>query len=95
MTGVCDDYADLMIKRLNNANINGVSGIKKVSGQDHAWVTLQYRNRTLYLDATWFDKNNIDETGTVVNIPHKDPRYMTFDNDIFTNHGKHHIPGGR
>ena len=95
LIGVCDDYADLLITRLRNANIPGVSGITKVSGQNHAWVTLQYQNKTLYLDATWFDGNNVDKTGTVENIPRKDPCNMTFDNDIFTNHGKHHIPGGR
>ena len=95
LTGVCDNYADLLITRLRGANIPGVSGITKVSGQNHAWVTLQYQNKTLYLDATWFDSNIVDDTGTVVNIPYKDPRYITFDNDIFTNRGKHHIPGGR
>jgi len=95
LTGVCDDYANLLIARLHNANIPGVSNITKVSGQNHAWVTLQYQNKTLYLDATWFDGNNIDKTGMVENIPRKDPCNMTFDNDIFTNHGKHHIPGGR
>ena len=93
LMGVCDDYANLLITRLRNADIDGVSDIKKVSGQNHAWVTLNYRGRTLYLDATWFDKNTIDKNGVVVNTPYKDPRNMTFDNNIFTNHGKHHIPG--
>jgi hypothetical protein len=91
LLGVCDDYSDLLIRRLREANINGVSDIVKVSGQNHAWVTLKYNGRILYLDATWFDKNVIDEKGMVSHIPHKDPRNMTFDNDIFTNHGKHHI----
>ena len=95
LTGVCDDYAALLIDRLTAARIKGVTDIVKVSGQNHAWVTLKYKGRTLYLDATWFDKNIIDKTGTVVHIPYKDPREMTFDNDIFTNHGKHHIPSGR
>jgi hypothetical protein len=92
LTGVCDDYAALLISRLSEAGIKGVSDIVKVSGGNHAWVTLKYMGKTLYLDATWFDKNIIDETGTVVHEPYKDPREMTFDNDIFTNHGKHHIP---
>jgi hypothetical protein len=92
LLGVCDDYTSLLIGRLLKANIAGVSDIAKVSGQNHAWVTLKYRGKLLYLDATWFDKNVIDETGTVVHEPYKDPRNMTFDNDIFTNHGKHHIP---
>jgi hypothetical protein len=43
--------------------------------------------------ATWFNQNIIDETGMVIHTPYKDPRNMTFDNDIFTNHSKHHIPG--
>ncbi|MDR0835366.1 MAG: hypothetical protein LBN11_02145 [Tannerella sp.] len=94
LVGVCDDYADLLIRRLVAANISGVSDIVKVSGQNHAWVNLKYMGKTLYLDATWFDKNIIDETGTVSHIPYKDPVNMTFDNDIFTNHGKHHIPNG-
>jgi hypothetical protein len=92
LLGVCDDYSALLINRLLEANLDGVRDIVKVSGQNHAWVTLQYNGKTLYLDATWFDKNNIDETGMVVHVPYKDPREMTFDNDIFTNHGKHHIP---
>jgi hypothetical protein len=92
LTGVCDDYAALLISRLSEAGIKGVSDIVKLSGGNHAWVTLNYKGETLYLDATWFDKNIIDETGTVVHEPHKDPREITFDNDIFTNHGKHHIP---
>jgi hypothetical protein len=92
LRGVCDDYADLLIGRLLEADIDGVSAVVKVSGQNHAWVTLKYRGETLYLDATWFDTNVIDKTGTVVHTPYKDPRNMTFDQDIFTNHGKHHIP---
>jgi len=91
--GVCDDYSDLLITRLNNAKIDGVSDITKVSGQNHAWVTLKYNGKLLYLDATWFDTNVIDNTGTVVHTPYKDPRNFTYDNDIFTNHGKHHLPG--
>jgi len=90
--GVCDDYSNLLIQRLRDANIAGVSDITKVSGQNHAWVTLKYNGRLLYLDATWFDTNAIDSSGKVVHTPYKDPRNMTFDNDIFTNHGKHHIP---
>jgi hypothetical protein len=93
LKGVCDDYSDLLISRLLKAKIAGVSDIVKVSGKNHAWVTLKYKGRLLYLDATWFDGNKIDETGTVVHTPDKDPRNMTFDNDIFTNHGKHHLPG--
>ncbi|MCL1928818.1 MAG: hypothetical protein FWG07_08525 [Treponema sp.] len=92
LLGVCDDYSNLLISRLRAANIKGVSDIVKVSGQNHAWVTLRYNGRILYLDATWFD-TNIIENGVVVHEPYKDPRNMTFDNDIFTNHGMHHIPG--
>jgi hypothetical protein len=93
LKGVCDDYSVLLIDRLTAANINGVSNIQKISGQNHAWITLVYKGRTLYLDATWFDKNTIDENGVVNHTPHKDPRDMTFDNEIFTNHGHHHIAG--
>jgi hypothetical protein len=92
LVGVCDDYANLLMDRLQEAGIPGVSNIVKVSGQNHAWTTLQYEGKTLYLDATWFDTNIIDKNGTVVHTPYKDPRNMTFDHDIFTNHGKHHIP---
>jgi hypothetical protein len=91
LLGVCDDYSNLLISRLREANIAGVSDIVKVSGQNHAWVTLKYNGRLLYLDATWFDTNIVNERGVVVHTPYKDPREMTFDNDIFTNHGKHHL----
>jgi uncharacterized protein YceK len=94
LKGVCDDYSNLLIDRLTAANIKGISNIQKVTGQNHAWVTLVYKGSTLYLDATWFDKNIIDENGVVDHTPHKDPRNMTFDNDIFTNHNQHHIAGG-
>ena len=94
LKGVCDDYSSLLIERLIAANIAGVSNIQKVTGQNHAWVTLTYKGRILYLDATWFDGNNIDENGIVDDRPYKDPREMTFDNEIFTNHYHHHIPGG-
>ncbi|GHU90124.1 hypothetical protein FACS189476_09880 [Spirochaetia bacterium] len=94
LKGVCDDYSNLLIDRLTAANINGVSNIQKVTGQNHAWVTLVYKGKTLYLDATWFDKNNINENGVVDHTPYKDPRNMTFDNEIFTNHNQHHIVGG-
>ncbi|GHT86803.1 hypothetical protein FACS1894137_12890 [Spirochaetia bacterium] len=94
LKGVCDDYSNLLISRLTAAKINGVSNIKKVSGQNHAWVTLVYKGKTLYLDATWFDKNIIGENGVVDHTPYKDPRNMTFDNEIFTNHNQHHIAGG-
>jgi hypothetical protein len=93
LVGVCDDYAALLIGRLQGAGIAGVSNIVKISGQNHAWVTLTYQGRLLYLDATWFDKNIIGDDGVVSHTPYKDPRNMTFDNDIFTNHGKHHVPG--
>jgi hypothetical protein len=92
LLGVCDDYSDLLITRLQKAGIDGVSNIVKVSGPNHAWVTLKYKGKLLYLDATWFDMNIVDENGVVVHTPYKDPRNMTFDDDIFTNHGKHHIP---
>ena len=91
LVGVCDDYCDLLVSRLRKANIAGVSAITKVDGGNHVWVTLQYNDKLLYLDPTWFDKNNIDNNGMVVHTPYKDPRNMTFDNAIFTNHGKHHM----
>jgi hypothetical protein len=101
LLGICGDYASLLIDRLLNADIDGVSDIVEVIEASsfqtrdgvHAWVTLRYKGKRLYLDATWFDGNRIDETGTVIHTPYKDPRNMTFDNDIFTNHGKYHIPG--
>lgn len=94
LKGICDDYSNLLISRLTAANIKGVSNIQKVSGQNHAWVTLVYKGKTLYLDATWFDKNIIDENGVVDHTPYKDPRNMTFNSEIFTNHNQHHIAGG-
>jgi hypothetical protein len=94
LKGVCDDYAALLIKRLDAANIEGVSNIQKITGQNHAWVTLVYQGKTLYLDATWFDINAIDKNGFVDHTPYKDPRNMTFDYEIFTNHNHHHIAGG-
>jgi predicted ATP-dependent serine protease len=34
------------------------------------------------------------QSGVVDHTPYKDPRNMTFDNEIFTNHNQHHIPEG-
>jgi hypothetical protein len=94
LKGVCDDYSNLLIDRLTAATIKGVSTIQKVTGQNHAWVTLVYKGKTLYLDATWFDKSIIDENGVASHTPYKDSRNMTFENEIFTNHNQHHIAGG-
>ena len=93
LLGLCDGYADLLIDRLGEANIRGVSNITKVTGQNHAWVTLRYDGKTLYLDATWLDGQSMTD-GFYDNTPHRNPMNMTFDNNIFTNYGKHHIPGG-
>lgn len=91
LIGVCEDYANLLVERLEKAKLAKVTDIKINHGQHHAWVTLKYQNKILYLDPTWFDKNVIDNTGTVVHKPYKDPRHFTFNNDTFTNHNKHHL----
>ena len=91
LKGACGGYSNLLIERLKEANIEGVSDIVEVTSQNHAWVTLMYNGKKLYLDGTWFDGNTVDEKGVVVNIPDKDPRYITFDEQIFTNYGAHHI----
>jgi hypothetical protein len=92
LTGVCDDYAKLLIDRLVSSNIKGITEIKKITGHNHAWVTCKYNGKLLFLDATWFDKNSILANGLVDHIPYKDPDCITFNEDIFTNHGAHHIP---
>jgi hypothetical protein len=91
---VCDGYADELILRLNSAGIPGVTNTQKIAGQNHAWVYLNYKGKTLALDATWFDTNNIMENGYVDHNPHKQPMNITFNTDIFTNHGAHHIQNG-
>jgi tetratricopeptide (TPR) repeat protein len=94
LLGVCDDYSSLLIQRLREANIAGVSAITKVTGYpDHVWVTLQYNGKLLYLDPTWFDTDDIDEDVRMARPLYRDARQMTFDNAIFTNYGEHHIPG--
>ena len=94
LLGDCNDYTSLLIQRLREANIAGVSAITKVTGYpNHLWVTLQYNGELLYLDPTWFDTDDIDENVRIARPLYRDARDMTFDNAIFTNYGEHHIPG--
>jgi hypothetical protein len=98
LKGVCDDFSNLLIARLQEKSLSGVNGIRKVSGQNHAWVTLNYKNRTLYLDATWFDGVEfISGTpyvdGVLSHTPEKNPVYITFDEKLFTNYDRQHQEG--
>ncbi|GHV78403.1 hypothetical protein AGMMS49944_01940 [Spirochaetia bacterium] len=98
LKGVCDDFSALLIARLQEKSLSGVSNIRKVSGQNHAWVTLNYKSRLLYLDATWFDGVEfISGTpyvdGVLSHTPEKDPVYITFDEKLFTNYGRQHQEG--
>lgn len=93
LKGVCDDYSVLLIARLKEAYLSDVSDIRKVTGQNHAWVTLKYKGSLLYLDPTWFDMQDFLSDGTLSNTPVKAPMYITFDEELFTNFGREHQEG--
>jgi hypothetical protein len=78
--GVCDSYADAVVTALRNHPY--VSSVEKWSSKigNHAWnVIILKDGRKLYCDATWYDGNNIDDDGYVIDIPVQSPVNLTFD----------------
>jgi hypothetical protein len=62
---------------------------KKNLKGNHAWnvIILKNKQRKLYCDATWYQGNNIDDEGYVVDIPDKNPVNLTFNIDEFNSLG--------
>ncbi|MDR3020107.1 MAG: hypothetical protein LBU66_04310 [Treponema sp.] len=85
---VCDGYADATTRAL--ANNPHVASVEKWSSRqgNHAWNVLILKDgRRLYVDATWYDGNNIDSEGYVVAIPDRNPVNLTFDINEFNSLG--------
>ncbi|MDR2730937.1 MAG: hypothetical protein LBB81_08575 [Treponema sp.] len=77
--GVCDSYSDAVMSAFKRHPL--VASVEKWSSNigKHAWNVLVLKDgRKLYCDATWYDGNNIDDEGYVVDIPERNPVNLTF-----------------
>jgi len=82
---VCGGYSDALAEKLkNNPLAAKVESWSSQKGQ-HSWnvIILKNSQRRLYCDATWYQGNNIDSEGYVVDIPDKNPVNLTYDLDEF------------
>jgi hypothetical protein len=85
---VCDGYSDAVLRAF--ANHPHVLRAEKWSSSigNHAWNVLVLKDgRRLFVDATWYDGNTIDDEGYVVNIPAQQPTALTFDINEFNSSG--------
>ena len=86
---VCGGYSDAVSEKLkNHALVAKVESWSSSQG-NHAWnvIVLKNEQRRLYCDATWYQGNNIDDEGYVVDIPVQNPVNLTFDLDEFNSLG--------
>ena len=86
---VCGGYSDAVAEALkNHPLISKVESWSSAQG-NHAWnvIILKNKQRKLYCDATWYQGNNIDEEGYVVDIPEQNPVNLTFNFDEFNSLG--------
>jgi hypothetical protein len=86
--GVCDSYSDAVTAAFRrHPQITAVEKWSSNIGK-HAWNVLILKDgRRLYCDATWYDGNNIDDEGYVVDVPDQNPVNLTFDIDEFNSMG--------
>jgi hypothetical protein len=86
---VCGGYSDAVAEKLKNHSL--VAQVESWSSAqgNHAWnvIILKNKQRKLYCDSTWYQGNNIDSEGYVVDIPKQDPVNLTFDLDEFNSLG--------
>ena len=86
---VCGGYSDALAEKLKkNSFITKVESWSSIKGK-HSWnvIILKNSQRKLYCDATWYQGNNIDSEGYVVDIPVKNPVNLTYNIDEFNNLG--------
>jgi hypothetical protein len=86
---VCGGYANAVAKELKYHSLVAKVEIWSSSKGNHAWnvIILKNKQRRLYCDATWYQGNNIDSEGYVVNIPVRNPVNLTFNLDEFNSLG--------
>jgi len=85
---VCGGYSDAVAEVFaNHPLVNKVEKWSSSKG-NHAWNVLILKNgRKLYCDVTWYQGNDIDEEGYVVDVPAQNPVNLTFDLDEFNSSG--------
>jgi hypothetical protein len=85
---VCDGYADAVTRAFeNHPHVTSVEKWTSSAG-NHAWNVLVLKDgRRLYVDATWYDGNNIDSECYAVSIPDRNPVNLTFDINEFNSLG--------
>ena len=86
---VCGGYSDAVSEKLKNHSLVAKVESWASSYGNHAWnvIILKNKQRRLYCDATWYQGNNIDDEGYVVDIPAQNPVNLTFNIDEFNSLG--------
>jgi len=83
---VCDGYANAVIEAFKNHPL--VEKVEKWTGGNHAWnVIILKDGRKIYCDATWYQRQGIDEEGYVLETIYKTPTDLTFDIEEFNTLG--------
>jgi len=85
---VCGGYSDALSEKIKkNSFVQKVETWSSIKGR-HSWNVIILKNkRRLYCDATWYQGNNIDSEGYVVDIPAKNPVNLTYNIDEFNTQG--------
>jgi hypothetical protein len=85
---VCEGYSNAVENAFHNHPLVKEIETWSSAAGNHAWnVIILKDRRKIYCDATWYDGNNIDEDGYVVDIPDREPVDLTFDINEFNNLG--------
>jgi len=86
---ICGGYSDTVAEKLKNNSL--VSRVERWSSArgNHAWnvIILKNKQRKIYCDATWYQGNNIDSEGYVMDIPAQNPVNLTYDLNEFNSLG--------
>ncbi|MCL2435571.1 MAG: hypothetical protein FWD09_05475 [Lentimicrobiaceae bacterium] len=80
---LCDGYANEVMNRI--LDLNSVQAVQRWVSSNHAWNVVKLTDgRTLYLDLTWFDNEDIDQkTGKIYQTDDYRWANITFNEELF------------
>jgi hypothetical protein len=80
---MCEGYTEEIVQKA--LQLKSVKAVQKWSSEEHIWNVLKLADgRTLFLDLTWFDNDEIDEkTGRIRQTPDYDWANLTFHEHLF------------
>jgi hypothetical protein len=91
---ICDGYADYATNYFiaNKNKLPGLTEIYKINSSvmNHAWNEVVIDGKTVYVDTTWFDINQIGDDGYSVTLPQDwnnsdwDYNFVTYDQELFS-----------